>query len=183
MVTATAHLLTTADLAALPEDGTRHDLVEGELVEVSRPKYRHGRVQGRLGALVGHFIYTHNLGDAITEAGFILDHNPDIVRGPDFAFVAAARTLPYDDQDRYFEGAPDLVVEIVSPNDMAIEVRERIDHYFTAGCRLIWIIHPLFKTIEVHRPNNTVSVLRENDILDGEAVISGLRIPVADLFS
>lgn len=173
---------TTADLAALPEDETHHDLVEGELIEMSRPKPRHGRVAARLAVLVGQHVLANKLGDVFTESGFVLAHDPDIVRGPDFAFVAADRNLADSDLDDYIEGAPDLVVEIVSPNDMAIEVRERLNQYFAAGARLIWVIYPVFKTIEVYRADKTATVLGSGDELGGEDVLPGLRLLVNEVF-
>ena len=177
-----ATVVTAAELAALPEDDIRHDLVEGELIEMSRPKPRHGYVAANLSAIVGAYVRANTLGRCFTESGFVLAHAPDIVRGPDFAFVAAQRNLADSELDDYIEGAPDFVVEIVSPNDMAVEVRERLDQYFAAGARLIWVIYPLFKTVEVYRADQTATVLRASDELGGEDVLPGLRVPVEELF-
>jgi len=182
-------LMTVEEFAALPNDGRRLDLVRGVVVdrdegaaEVSRPKYRHGVVAANLMILVGGFVKAQKLGQVATESGFIVARNPDTLRGPDFAFVPNERALAEGDRDCYFPGAPDLAVEIVSPNDTLEEARALIDEYFAAGARMVWVIHPLFKAVEVHRPNGTVSVLRANDTLDGEDVLPGFTTLVSALF-
>lgn len=177
----TTQLLTADELARMADDGVRHDLIEGELVEMSRPKPRHGRVAARLIRLIDGHAQAQQLGDVFTEAGFVLARNPDVVRGPDVAFVAARR-LQDDDLDEYIDGAPDLAVEIVSPNDNAADLRELIDLYFVAGARLVWVVYPMFRTIEVYRPDNSATVLRADDSLDGEAILPGFSAPVRALF-
>jgi Uma2 family endonuclease len=132
--------------------------------------------------VVGGYVRSQRLGSVVTESGFILAHNPDLVRGPDMAFVGTERMLPKGSRGTYFDGGPDLAVEIVSPNDTAIEVRELINEYLAAGTRLIWVIYPVIETIEVHRPGNVVTVLHAGDELDGEDVLPGFRTPVSELF-
>lgn len=136
----------------------------------------------KLGAIVASSIFTHRLGDALSEAGFRLTRDPDTVRGPDLAFVAHARALPYVEQDQYFDGAPDLAVEIVSPNDTAAEIRALVDQYLAVGALLVWGVYAMFRTVEVHRPNGTVTMLRATDALDGEGMLPGFRAPVSSLF-
>jgi Uma2 family endonuclease len=179
---ATTALRTAEDLARMPDDQLLHNLVEGAIVEMSRPKPRHGRVAARLIRLLGNHTESQRLGDIITEAGFVLAHNPDTVRGPDVAFVASQRGIGDSDLDEYIEGAPDLAVEIVSPNDNAVDLRELIDLYFAAGARLVWVVYPMFKTVEVYRADDTGIVLRAKDMLDGENVLPGFSAPVSDLF-
>jgi Uma2 family endonuclease len=174
--------LTAENLAQIGDDELRHELVEGAIVEMSRPKPRHGRVAVRLICLIDSHVEAQQLGDVFTEAGFILARNPDTVRGPDIAFVAAERGLQESDLDEYIDGAPDLAVEIVSPNDNAVDLRELIDLYFTAGARLVWVVYPMFRTIEVYRSDNSATVLRADDELDGETVLAGFSTPVRALF-
>jgi Uma2 family endonuclease len=181
--------MTAEEFGQLPDDGRRLELVHGVVIDVdggppqmSRPKQLHGVVAANLMILVGGYIKSHGLGRTTTEAGFILARNPDIVRGPDFAFIANERALPRDDLNRYYPGAPDLAVEIVSPNDTADETRALIDEYLAAGAQAVWIVYPLFETIEVHRPNGTISVLRSTDTLDGEDVLPGFSTLVSIVF-
>jgi Uma2 family endonuclease len=174
--------LSAEDLARVPDDGMLHDLVEGVLVEMSRPKPRHGRVATKLIRLIGNYAEAQQLGEVFTESGFILSHNPDTVRGPDVAFLAAARAPQDNNLDEYIDGAPDLAVEIVSPNDNAVDLRELIDLYLAAGARLVWVVYPMFKTVEVYRADDTVVLLRAKDSLDGENVLPGFTAPVKELF-
>jgi len=78
--------------------------------------------------------------------------------------------------------APDLVVEVISPNDLAYEIDEKVDEYETAGVKLIWVVNPETKAVRVHRADGAVMVLREKDELDGEDILPGFRCPVAELF-
>lgn len=174
--------MTADDLARIPDDGTRHELVDGVLIEMSRPKLDHGCIAANVIMIVGGYIRAQRLGSVVTESGFVLARNPDIVRGPDMAFIAANRMLPTAERERYFDGGPDLVVEVISPNDTAIEVRELISEYLAAGAQLVWVMYPMLKTIEVHRPGNIVTVLHADDDLDGETVLPGFRVPVRELF-
>ena len=78
--------------------------------------------------------------------------------------------------------APDLAVEVVSPNDLAYEIDKKVEEYDTASVKLIWVVNPETKTVRVHRADGTVTVLREKDELDGENVVPGFRCRVGDLF-
>jgi Uma2 family endonuclease len=181
-------LMTAEEFAQLPNDGRRLELVHGVVVDMdegtpmSRPKQLHGIVAANLMIFVGGYIKNHRLGQLTTEAGFILARDPDVVRGPDFAFVRNERALLKSDRNRYYSGAPDLAAEIVSPNDTAEQTRALIDEYMAAGAQAVWIVYPLFETVEVHRPNGTASVLRSADTLDGEDVLPSFSLPVAALF-
>jgi Uma2 family endonuclease len=179
---AVQRLMTAEEFAQLPDDGRRLELVNGVVVEMSRPKPRHGRVAALLITKVGSFVEENNLGVVFSESGFVIGRDPDNIRGPDLAFVAASRAPADAALDKYLEGAPDLAVEIVSPNDKAEDVRGLIDEYFAAGARLVWIVYPGFKTIEVHHASGTADLRRTTDTLDGEDVLPGFSLPVAALF-
>jgi Uma2 family endonuclease len=77
---------------------------------------------------------------------------------------------------------PDLVVAVVSPNDLANEVNEKRIEWLEAGAQLVWVIHPVQQTIHAYRPDGTVRQFRRNDILDAEPVLPDFRVPVAELF-
>ncbi|NJO82867.1 MAG: Uma2 family endonuclease [Blastochloris sp.] len=149
---------------------------------MSRPKPRHGAIAATLTVLIGSHVRSKTLGRIFIESGFVLARDPDVVRGPDFAFVAADRAPQGTQLDEYLNGAPDLAVEVVSPNDIATDIRRLINLYFAAGARLVWIVYPEFMLVEVHRADNTISVLHVDDELDGEDVLPGFRTPVRALF-
>lgn len=175
-------LLTAEDLAALPEDGKRHELIEGILVEMSRPKPRHGVIQVRLSYAVHAFVVRLSLGLVTTEAGYIVAKNPDTVLGPDVAFISKTR-LPNPDLDEYIPVAPDLAVEIVSPNDMADEVIEKVEKYLNAGTRIVWVVYSSVRLILVYEPGEVAKRLSIDSTLDGGEVLPGFTLPLRELFA
>ncbi len=174
-------LLTAEEYACLPdEDGYRDELSRGRLVREPQPQAPHGRVQLNVGAELRLFVKQHGLGYVTVESGYILERNPDTVRGPDVAFVARERygeTLP----ERWPEFGPDLAVEVLSPSDRVSRMAEKVAQYFGAGTRLVWVIDPEERTATVFRSPIAVRVLGESDELDGEDVLPGFRIRVADV--
>jgi Uma2 family endonuclease len=78
--------------------------------------------------------------------------------------------------------SPDLAVEVLSPDQTAADMDERMADYFAAGTRLFWVVNPARRTVAVHSPTAPARWLREGDVLDGGDVIPGFSVPVADLF-
>jgi Uma2 family endonuclease len=175
-------LMTAEEFAAIPDDGKRHDLVKGIVVEVSRPKMRHGILQQRFARFIGGFADENNLGMTTTESGFIVARNPDTVRGPDVAFISRARLGNYD-IDEYIPGGPDLVVEIVSPNDTATEVNDKIEEYFRAGSHLVWVVYPRKPEVYAYSGSSTnVQIIGIDSTLDGADVLPGFTLPLREVF-
>jgi Uma2 family endonuclease len=172
--------MTAEELFELPDDGMRHELVEGELRTMTPAGFEHGRVALRLGAQILRHVEAQSLGAVLAaETGFVLRRDPDTVRAPDVAFVAADR-LPVTGRG-FAELAPDLVVEVVSPSDRASEVAAKAAMWLDAGVRLVWVVDPQARLAAVHHPGGLVTVLREDGVLDGEDVLPGFRLPLAPL--
>jgi Uma2 family endonuclease len=140
----TVTYITADELLALPAGkGKRYELVLGELRVMSPGGWKHGNVISNIhGVLLDH-VRRHKLGIMFSaETGFKLTANPDTVRAPDVAFVSKAN-IPADLSERgYWPGAPDLAVEVVSPNDTSGEVDEKIEAWLEAGCVSIWVVDP-----------------------------------------
>src|SRR5262245_972975 len=132
----TVALLTADDLLALPTGtGKRYELVSGELRTMPPSGWSHGMVVGKLHNRLGHFIEQHDLGIVFgAETGFKLTSDPDTVRAPDFAFVVKDRVHEIESREGFWPGAPDLAVEVLSPNDRTGEVDEKIGAWLSAGC-------------------------------------------------
>jgi Uma2 family endonuclease len=174
--------MTVEELFELPDDGLRHELVEGELRTMTPAGAEHGRVAARITARIVVHAELHALGEAYAaETGFILRRGPDTVRAPDVAFVATDR-LPPEPEPGFGRIVPDLVVEVVSPWDRASEVASKAEAWLDAGVRLVWVVDPQARLAAVHHPGGLVTVLREDGELDGEDVLPGLRLPLAALF-
>jgi Uma2 family endonuclease len=176
-----AEQLVTADvLRELPSE--RHcELVRGEIVDMPPPGMRHGLVCGRVARRLSAHVDHHRLGLLLTnDAGFLLSTNPDTVRGPDISFVRADR-VPAD-LSGYFHGAPDLAVEVLSPNDSAGQIDAKVQDYLAAGCRLVIVLNPERKSATLHSPDHTARTLFADQTLSTGDVLPGFSCPVAELF-
>jgi Uma2 family endonuclease len=177
-------LMTAEDLAALPDDHHRYDLIRGELVRMAPSGGDHGRIAIGIGARVWLFVTQHKLGAVYAaETGFTLARNPDSVLGPDVAFIREDRLPPWAEQQGFPEVAPDLVVEIVSPSDRANEVTDKVMEYLDAGVKLVWVVHPRQRIVTVYTPDRIAHILREEDELDGGDVLPGFRLLVEEIFA
>ena len=107
------------------------------------------------------------------EAGFQLAHDPDTVRAPDVAFVRAER-FPPGGVKGFFQGPPDIAVEVVSPSDRASEVAAKVQDWLQAGCSMVWVVDPENRTVTVHRSRKDITVLTEADMLTGGDVLPGV---------
>ena len=179
---ATMKPMTAEELACLEDDGYRYDLIDGELIRMAPAGRPHGRIAMTFGAHLWNFVHPRGLGEVYgAETGFILARNPDVVLGPDVAFLRADR-VPPPDEEGYLALAPDLAVEVISPSERAGQLARKVEKYMAAGVPLLLLVHPRRRTITVHRPGRAPIALREGDEFDGGDVLPGFRLPVAALF-
>lgn len=177
----TPALMTVEEFMRLPDDGLFHELDEGRLVCMPPSAFRSSRVAAKLLQRLANFADEHDLGIVAGEqGGVILGRDPDIVRAPDISFVRRERVV--DTGRGYFEGAPDLAVEVLSPSDRYAAVARKVSQYLAAGTRLAWVLDPETRTAAVHRPGRQVLELGEDGILDGEDVLPGFRLPLAEVW-
>ena len=137
-------VLTAEDLWTMPEvPGKRFELVDGELVEMPGTSGIHGLIALAVAILLRGYVRAHDLGFVwVDGTAFIIARDPDVVRVPDVAFVARNRVPAVDVRAGFVPFAPDLAVEIVSPNDRPGEVQTKIGEYLGAGSRAVWVILP-----------------------------------------
>ena len=119
-------LVTAEELERFPRDDRRYELVEGRLVRMSPVSFDHGRIVVQLAARLFGFLQNQPSGVVVTDVGFKLASNPDTVRGPDIAFLKKEHVPPAGGRG-FFKGPPDLVIEVLSPEDRPGEMREKID--------------------------------------------------------
>jgi Uma2 family endonuclease len=169
------------ELLALP-DGKNYELVNGELVE-RNVSVLSSWVGGRLFQRVDTFCEQHGFGQAWPADNGIqcFPMFPNKVRKPDVSFVRRERITPQLFEQGFLRIAPDMVAEVISPNDTAEELDEKITDYQEAGVRLIWIVNPIARTVRVYRAGSSFA-LHEHQELDGEDVLPGFRCLVRDLF-
>ncbi|MCA1635166.1 MAG: Uma2 family endonuclease [Acidobacteria bacterium] len=176
-------LMTAEELRKLPKDGFRYELVEGELKQMSPSGTEHGAVIFNLSILLGQHLKANNLGQGFgAETGFKIDSNPDTVRAPDIAFVRRERIPPTGIPKNFWEIAPDLVVEVVSPGDTFEEVEEKVAQWLAAGTSAVWVVNPKRRSVSVYRSMTDVERLSEADELEGREVVPGFRCKVSEIF-
>ena len=178
----TKTLLTFAEFERLPEkEGVRYELDEGELVTMTFPRPRHNQVVKRIFRLLQDFLDRNPLGEIFfPDTGFVLSKDPDTLRGPDLSFLRAERVRQVD-VDRDIEGAPDLAIELVSPNDSAEALNRKVEQYLRAGARSVWVFYPDVRQIHLHTPQGVRKLTAENTLEDPD-LLPGFSIPVRALF-
>jgi Uma2 family endonuclease len=175
-------LLTAHDFWQLPDDGTRRELVRGEVIETMPPGGQHGAIAVMLAMLLRLWTKRATGGYVGVEAGYILAHDPDTVRGPDVSYVRANRIPPSGIPEGFWDLAPDLAVEVVSPNETAEEVREKVRDFLGAGTPLVWTIYPRTREVIVHTPDGLARTYTVNDILVFPQILPDFTCSVAELF-
>ena len=174
---------TDEEFMALPDDGHHYEIINGELINMGNSGALHGYVCSTLMILLGGYVRQHNLG-AMLDSSTAFKMKNGNKRSPDIAFFAKERlqgiaVLP----SGYLEGAPDLAVEVLSPGNTVEEIDDKLTEYFENGSRLVWVINPTQHYVLVYRSAQEPDrLLKGKDSLDGEEVIPGFTLAIADLF-
>lgn len=183
-MTASMQTLTVEDLEQLPDDGFRYELVRGALRKMVPSGYSHGKITARLTWRLAQYVEDRNLGVvAAAETGFLLSADPATVRAPDVAFISRPRLEAAGAVEGYWPGAPDLVVEVISPSDTYAEVEEKVMDWLGAGTRMVVVVNPRQRLVTVYRSLAAVLILTPDDTLDGSDVVPGWTLRVEVLFS
>jgi Uma2 family endonuclease len=168
----------------MPDDGFRYELIEGMLKKMSPAGAEHGVIIVRLARRLANHVEDNKLGVVLAaETGFRLAQDPDTVRAPDIAFIQSSRIPATGLPKAFWPGAPDLAVEVLSPNEIAEEVEEQINDWLNHGCSMVWVVSPKQKTITVHCSQTDITILSENETLDGRDVVPGFQCSVQDIFT
>ena len=177
---ATKTLLTVEQFEQLPEEEHyRYELDHGELIEVACASYEHNEIRGLLEHALRSFLAAHAVGRVIAEQEFRLGE--DTVRRPDVAFLRAEMAARIDKSKSILGVVPDLVAEIVSPNDTE-QLMRKVDQLLEVGCRCVWVIYPAERKVLAYEPNDQVHVLGEKKNLEAPELLPGFSLPVSQLF-
>jgi Uma2 family endonuclease len=177
-----SHFVTAEELPQLDVPGKVTELVRGRLLVREPPGTRHGSVAARLTYLLADHVYRHELGVVCSQdTGFKLASGPDTVRAPDVAVIGRSRAdqIP---RRGYAPLAPDLAVEIVSPDDRPGELLAKVADWLDAGSKLVWVIDPLRGVARVYRDDGDVTIIPADGELDGEGVLPGFSCALAEVF-
>ena len=179
----TPPLLTAEDVERISLPGKQVELVRGRLVVREPPGTWHGAIAANLAYYLSDFVRRQGLGQVFAQdTGFKIASDPDTVRAPDVAFVGTERT----DRIRargYAELAPDLLAEILSPDDRPAEVLAKVADWLAAGTKIVWVVDPERREVRVYRQDGSLSVLGNSDSLDGEDVLPGFTCPLTNVLS
>ena len=173
---------TADEVMNLPDDGNRYELSRGELICMAPSVYWPSYVSGRVTVRLGAFIEQHSLGQFGTaEGGFRLASDPDTLRAPDFWFLRADRVPTGEAGRKFYSGAPDLAVEVLSPSDRFVDVMRKVRDYLEAGTRLVWVIDPDGRSAALFPAEGAPRLIGEDGVLDGMDVLPGFSLPLRDV--
>jgi Uma2 family endonuclease len=175
-------LLTAEEFLLQPQplDGSRQELVRGEIVTMPPPMMPHGVTCSKVDRRIGVFIDAGPGGTlACNDAGIITQRGPDTVRGPDVSYWSKERLKEVP--AGYSEVAPDLLVEVLSPSNTTKQIRAKLSEYFAKGVRLVWVIAPEDRTLTIYRSADEGRLLHESATVTGEDVLPGFTCRVSDL--
>ena len=171
---------TAEDLLTMP-DGDRFELVDGQLVEKEMGA-RASLIAFEVGGLIRDFLKSENRdGWPIVEASFqCFSNDGNQVRKPDVSYTSKVR-LP-NVPDGHIKVAPDLAVEVISPNDRHYEVEAKVEEYLAAGVAAVWVVNPNTHSVVVRRANGEDSRLQTDQEITGDDFLPGFRCLVAKFF-
>ena len=178
------NLVTAAGLMDLQGDSYRCELIRGEVIKMSPTGGKHGVIAHRIGRLLGNWAEQQGIGLVFAaETGFKLATNPDTVRAADVALVLNERIPATGIPDSFWDGAPDLAVEVLSPSDSASDVLDKVRDYLAAGADQVWVADPKSSTVSVYSSLQDVQTLTERETLEGAGAVAGFRCRVGEFFA
>lgn len=144
----------------------------------------HGRHEGRFYKFLEAFVSQHRLGAvAVGEVGVYVQRNPDTIRAADVIFISNARLAQRQSPGGFLDVAPELIVEIMSPDDRWSEVKQKLKEYFSIGVKVVWVADPADKTVYAYRSLTDVREFTAADTLADDGVLPGFSVSVAELFA
>lgn len=175
--------LTAAEFAAIGHSDHPQELVAGRVVDMPSPLTPHGQVVFNIAFLLKSYLKQHDVGRAWgAESGLITTRSPDSVRGMDAAFCSYQRWPKGELQKGYAEVAPELVMEVLSPDDRWPRVLKKISEYFDAGVLVVCTLDPELKTVQIHTDGSSAKTLRADDRFELPQILPGFFCRVGEFF-
>jgi Uma2 family endonuclease len=173
--------MTVEEFSRLPADSAKHEMNAGELITLPPPKSLHSRVARSVFITLDTFIQKHRLLEVYQEAGYALSYDPITIRQPDVSVLSKAR-IEATPEDSYFEGAPELAIEIVSPSDSAEDLQIKVRQYLDTGSKQVWVLYPKTQDLWVWTAKHGL-LLKSDEILSGGDLLPGFTVKVSEFFS
>ena len=179
----TDHLWTAEDLLDFQNSPWQHELIQGVLYRMPPTGDEHGYVTGNFFGWLFQHVKTNQLGELFAaETGYVVQTNPDSVIAPDCSYIAKDRWSTSQITGKYLRTAPDLVAEIVSPNDRPREVQEKVERWLQFGVRAVVVIDPKSQTVTVHQSLDQKTIYEFDNTIDLNFVVPGFSLPMRHLF-
>ena len=156
-----------------------YEFVNGKLEKKNMPNAKHSGVSTRLSAEIWFYLKKNKIGRIYNEAHFQIGADKRVL---DVAFVSADRIPPTGEPEKFWSFAPDLAVEIVSPTDFYQDVLDKIDEYFKAQVKQVWLINPEKENLTIYFSFDETKVLSKTDILTCEQILPNFRLKLSDIF-
>lgn len=161
-----------------------YEVVDGRIVEAPPLGAHEGWIASSLDQSMGSFATSHRLGRVATEILFVIGREPMLRRRPDVAFVSRERwplnrPIP---REAAWDVVPDLAVEITSPTDLIDDLMDKLEEYFRAGVRLVWVVYPRQRKVYAYNSPTAVRIIPVGDELDAGGALPGFRLPLGILF-
>ncbi len=175
---------TEAEIQSLPNSGYKHEVVNGELVMSPENNFQHENICSRLLMALGNFNQAHRLGVVLGSSAGCWMKNRNC-RAPDLLFIPKERLIRLGfkfSTRKFFPGAPDLAVEILSPSNTRAEINERLKDFFSSGTQIAWIIAPKNERVEVCHSPTERKLISSRGFLEGEHLLPGFQYPITELF-
>jgi Uma2 family endonuclease len=182
MATVISAPVTLEEFARLPNDGACHEMNAGELITLPPPKSLHALIALTILEFLQQHMKKQGTGRVIPEAGYLLSRDPLTIRQPDISVISRER-VHASDPDSYFEGAPELAVEVVSPSDSAEDLDIKTKQYLQNGAQQVWILYPRTQTVHVFSRGSATIILDQDQTLEGGVLLPGFSVSVASLFA
>ncbi len=172
---------TPEELQNLP-DADHYELVDGHLVE-PRMSTTSSRVTTKLIIRVGQYSEASQLGEVFESSNMYrcFPHRPNIIRKPDLSFIRRDRFRSQYLEQNILTIAPDLAVEVISPNDDAEDLEIKVFDYLKAGVQLVWLIFPIARLGRVHQHDGLIKSITEDQVLDGLDVLPGFQCQLSEV--
>lgn len=179
----TSTLMAANELARLPKDGFRYELVRGELHQMSPAGFEHGEIALLIGSHLLQFVKRRKLGTVVScDPGFKLESNPDTVRAPDVAYVSHERLQRITDRRAFADIAPDLAIEVLSPGDSPAKLATKSEAWLRAGTLAVVVVNPRRRMATVYLPGGTSIEFTAADVLEVPSVLPGWKMPINEIF-
>jgi Uma2 family endonuclease len=171
---------TVEDLLNMPEDGMKHELVNGEIV-VSPTGWKHSKIATRIIHILATFLDEHPIGElGSPDLGIWLSGGN--LRSPDVTFIRNEKVPEGEKQKAFLEAVPDLAVEVLSPSDRPKFVAEKIREFLENGVLIVWLVDPAQKTVTEYRSISEIKQYSGDDVIQAEPVLPGFSCSISRFF-